>query len=134
MAQNTVLKEALTDAMIEAGAQLIRKLEEMGVPITSALWLLDTEINEWRLLLASPVVAEAGPTTMYRKVRLAREQLDERASEVLFLAVSVAPEDADLIKRLRATVHTGADLERIRFHKNVADGHFIEDALIYRST
>ena len=134
MAQNTVLKEALTDAMIEAGAQLIRKLEEMGVPITSALWLLDTEINEWRLLLASTVVAEAGPTTMYRKVRLAREQLDERASEVLFLAVSVAPEDADLIKRLRATVHTGADLERIRFHKNVADGHFIEDALIYRST
>ena len=121
MAQNTVLKEALTDAMIEAGAQLIRKLEEMGVPITSALWLLDTEINEWRLLLASPVVAEAGPTTMYRKVRLARQQLDERASEVLFLAVSVAPEDADLIKRLRAAVHTGADIERIRFRKNVAD-------------
>ena len=39
-----------------------------------------------------------------------------------------------VIKALRATVRTGADIERIRYRKNVADGHFIEDALIYRST
>ena len=134
MGENTVLKEALTEDMIEAGAQLIRKLDEMGVQVTTALWLLDTEINEWRLLLASPVVLQEGPTTMYSKVDLAREQIDERASDTLFLAVSVTEDDADLIKRMRATVHPGADLERIRFRKNVADGHFIEDALIYRST
>ena len=134
MAENTVLKEALTDDMIEAGAQLIRKLDDMGVEVTTALWLLDTEINEWRLLLASPVVAREGPTTMYRKVGRAREQLDERASETLFLAVSVAPENEELIERLRATVDTGPGIEQIRFSRNVADGHFIEDALIYRST
>ena len=58
---------------------------------------------------------------MYRKVRLAREQLEEGASKTLFLAVSVAPENAELIERLRATVHTGPGIEQIRFSKNVAD-------------
>ena len=134
MAENTILKEALTGEMIEAGAQLIRRLDEMGVDVTSALWLLDTEINEWRLLLASPVVSREGPLVMYDTVERAIAQLDEGAADILLLAMSVAPDDADLIKRLRATVHTGADIERIRFRKNVADGHFIEDALIYRST
>ena len=133
MAENTVLKEPLTNGMIDAGAHLVRKLDEMGVEVTSALWLLDTEINEWRLLLASPVVSQQGPRTMYGKVQLARDELDESDSAVLFSAVSVAPENADLITRLRATVHTGSAIERIRFSKNVADGHFIEDALIYRS-
>ena len=68
MAENTVLEEALTDAMIDAGAQLIRTLDGMGVAVTTALWLLDTEINEWRLLLGSPVVSEQGPRVMYRNV------------------------------------------------------------------
>ena len=133
MAQDTVLKEALTDAMIDAGAQLVRKLDEMDIAVTSALWLLDTEINEWRLLLASPVVSQEGPLTMYRKVRLAIAQLDEQASAALFSAISVTDENADVITGLRATVRTSSDIDRIRFHKNVADGHFIEDALIYRS-
>lgn len=119
--------------MIDAGAHLVRKLDEMGVEVTSALWLLDTEINEWRLLLASPVVSQQGPRTMYRNVQLARDALDERDSAVLFSAVSVAEENAELITRLRATVHTGSAIEQIRFSKNIADGLFIEDALIYRS-
>ena len=134
MAENTVLKEALTEEMIQAGAQLIRKLDEFGVPVATALWLLDTEINEWRLLLASPLVAREGRLVLYETIHRAEAQLGERPAAVLFSAISLARDDDDLIKRLRATVHTGADIERIRFHKNVADGHFIEDALIYRST
>ena len=134
MAENTVLKEALTDDMIEAGADLIRQLDDMGVEVTTALWLLDTEINEWRLLLTSPLVAREPRQVLYQTIYRAEAQLGERAAAVLFSAVSLARDDDDLIKRLRATVHTGANIERIRFRKNVADGHFIEDALIYRST
>ena len=134
MAENTVLKEPLTDGMIEAGAQLIRKLDELRVEVTAALWLLDTEINEWRLLLASPLVSREGRVVMYQMIDRAIAQLDEHASAVLFSAISLARENADLIKRLSATVRTGSDIDRIRFSKNVADGHFIEDALIYRST
>ena len=134
MAENTVLKEPLTDGMIEAGAQLIRKLDELRVEVTAALWLLDTEINEWRLLLASPLVSREGRVVMYQMIDRAIAQLDEHASAALFSAISLARENADLIKRLSATVRTGSDIDRIQFSKNVADGHFIEDALIYRST
>ena len=43
-----VLTAAGLRPMIDAGAQLILTLDERGVPVTTALWLLDTEINEWR--------------------------------------------------------------------------------------
>ena len=74
MAENAVVKDRLTDAMVEAGADLTRKLDEIG--------LLD--------------------------------------------------QNAELVKLLRIAIHTGPGIGRIRFSKNVINGHFIEDALIYR--
>ncbi len=40
--------------------------------------------------------------------------------------------DADLVRLLRVALKTGGGLSRIRFSKNVINGHFIDDALIYR--
>jgi hypothetical protein len=132
VAENTVLKEVLTDEMVEAGARLVRKLDELAIPVTAAFWMLDTEINEWRLFLACPLVQRDGPPAVYEMIYRAIAQLDERTTQVLFMAISVAP-DEELIEALRATLRTEADVERIRFRRNVAGGHFIEDALIYRS-
>lgn len=56
-----MVKEQLTPAMVDAGADLTAKLDELGVPVTSALWLFVSDINEWRLLFASPEVSEKGP-------------------------------------------------------------------------
>ena len=53
MAENAVVKEQLTDAMIEAGAELTSKLDEIGLSVTAAFWLLIPDLNEWRLLFAS---------------------------------------------------------------------------------
>jgi len=132
MAENTVVKEQLTDAMIDAGAELTKRLDEVGVPMTAALWLFVPDINEWRLLFASPEVASKGPREVYEKILQAINQLEAKASAAPFSAIGLMDPDADLVRRLRMTVRTGTGLNRIRFSKDVIDGHFIDDALIYR--
>lgn len=132
MAENTVVKEQLTSAMVDAGADLTRKLDEIGVSITAAFWLFEPELNEWRLVFASPDVSAKGPREVYDKIRQAIDQLKEKASATPLSLIVVMDADADLIQLLRVALKTGGDLNPIRFSKNVINGHFIDDALIYR--
>ena len=132
MAENTVVKEHLSEAMIEAGEKLTRKLDELGVRTTAAFWNFDPEVNEWKLLFASPEVAANGPRKVYGKILDALSQLKDVAATVPFPVIGLLDADADLVRLLRAAIHTGGTIGRIRFSKNVINGHFIEDALVYR--
>lgn len=135
MAENTVVKEQLTDAMIEAGAALTRKLDGAGIGITAAFWLFDPDLNEWRLLFASPDVSSKGPRDVYAKIRRAIDELGEQASAVPLSVIKLLDSEADLVRLIRTAVGTGPGpvISRIRFSKNVIAGRFIDDALIYRA-
>ena len=133
MAENTVVKEQLTDAMIDAGAELTKKLDEIGLSPTAALWLFDPEIGEWRLLFASPEVATKGRRSVYSRIREALDQLKEKAAAAPFSVISLLEPTAELVRLLRMAIHTGPVVGRVRFSKNVIHGHYIEDALIYRA-
>jgi len=132
MAENTVVKEQLTDSMIQAGAELTRKLGEMGLPISAAFWLFDPEVNEWRLLFASSEVSTKGSSQVYERIRLALQPLGEKAAAAPLSVIGLLNEHAGLIKSLRSEMTTGPEIGCVRFSKNVIGGHFIEDALIYR--
>ena len=132
MAENTVVKEQLTSAMVDAGAELTRKLDEIGFPITAAFWLFEPEVNEWRLHFASPEVASKGPREVYDQIRQAIDELKDKAAGAPLSAISLIDANADLVRSLGMVVRTGAKVSQIRFSKNVINGHFIEDALIYR--
>jgi hypothetical protein len=116
-----MVKEQLTAEMIDAGAELTAKLDENGLPLTTALWLF-----------ASPEVGIKG-REIYEKIDHAINQLGDKASAVPLSVVSLLDANTDLVRRLEVTLHTGPRVNRIRFSKNVADGHFIDDALIYRA-
>jgi hypothetical protein len=133
VAENTVVKAQLTSAMIDAGADLTTKLDEIGLPVTSAFWLFVPEMNEWRLLFASPEVRTTGPRGVYEKIRQAIEDLGAKAATVPLSVVGVLDPNEDLVRLLRTAVRAEAGLNRIRFSKNVINGHFIDDALIYRA-
>ena len=134
MAEGTVVKEQLTGAMIDAGAELTKKLDESGLPVTAALWLFVSDLNEWRLLFASPEVGTKGRRDVYEKIQHAIGQLGDTASAVPLSVVGLLDPDADLVRLLKVAVRTtGPGLSRIRFSKNVINGHFIDDALIYRA-
>lgn len=128
-----MVKEQLTPAMVDAGADLTAMLDELGVPVTSALWLFVPDLNEWRLLFASPDVSTKGPRDVYEKIRLAIDRLGPGGVSVPLSVVGLLDPDADLVRLLKAAIKTGPGVSRIRFSKNVINGHFIDDALIYRA-
>jgi hypothetical protein len=132
MAENTVVKEYLSAEMIEAGAEVVAKLDAMGVPIVAALWLYSEEINEWRLLIASPEVPTSGLRDIYHKIGLARRSLGEKAVPLPMSAISVVDPNDEPVRSFRIAMPTGEGLSRIRFSKNVVNRRYIEDALIYR--
>ena len=133
MAEGAIVKEQLTGSMIDAGAELTKKLDESGLPVTTALWLFVPEVNEWRLLFASPDVGAKGPRDVYEKIQQAINQLGEKASAVPLSVVGLLDANDDLVRLLKVAIGTGPGVNRIRFSKNVINGHFIDDALIYRA-
>ena len=133
MAENTVVKEQLTEEMIEAGAKLTQKLDEQGVEVSLALWFFMTDVNEWRLLFASPAVSTNGPQTFYKKVEEARKSLGVQADRLPLSDIGLIDINSQLAQHLRTGVKTGPEVSRIRFSKNVLNGQFIDDALIYRN-
>ena len=134
MAEDTVvvLKEQLTDEMVEAGAQLTQKLVDMGLPISVAMWFFVTESNQWRLLFASPLDTE-GPLAVYTKIQEAQKALGPDAKQVPFTSIGLRQTNERLVKALQSKVPTGTGLARVRLCGNAIDGHYIDDALIYRS-
>src|SRR5260370_39184708 len=97
MTENTVVKGQLTDEMIDFGAKLTAKLDDMGLPITAAMWWFEPDINEWRLLIASPDRSTAGPREAYRKIEKARKDLRPNAAVLPLSAIDLIKPGNDVL-------------------------------------
>src|SRR5207247_1427891 len=49
MAEDTMVKDLLTDTLIKAGADLTKKLDEVEWPVVASFWLYLPELNTWKL-------------------------------------------------------------------------------------
>jgi hypothetical protein len=135
VAENQVVKEQLTRAMEDAGDALTRELDKMGVSISTALWLFDPEIGEWRLLFASSSVSEKGRLDFYEKIQRALKNLGPLASATPLSTIRLMDPGDSLVQLLKVAIQTAPDaIGRIRFSRNTINGYYIDDALIYRVT
>jgi hypothetical protein len=133
MAEDTVLKEYLSPEMIESGAKLITRLDEMGVPIVAAFWFFDSERNDWRLRLAAPDLYAPG-RDLYLKVREAKDALGEEVEALSMFGVRLTDLNDKTVRTLRKNEPTDPKvLSRIRLERNAFDGHFMDDVLVYRA-
>ncbi|HEX6189771.1 MAG TPA: hypothetical protein VFZ40_16975 [Pyrinomonadaceae bacterium] len=133
MVTEMVVKEALTESMISAGAELTSRLDEAGLPLTASLWFYDSDANDWRFIIATPEVDSEGVRAAYGKVQSIIEKTPEDKSIPLKHITVVDPHDPT-ISVLRLAVRTGDGISRIRFSRNMINSTFIEDAYIYRLT
>lgn len=129
MAEETLVKEALTEDMIVAGADLTRSLDRAHWPVAASLWSFVPETNQWRLILASSAVAEEGPLAAYRHVSQA---LRSSASKLSLDSVSVVAPTDSLVKVLTSAYRTDSGLEGRRVFRTAINGHFVDDAYVYR--
>ncbi|HEY2091915.1 MAG TPA: hypothetical protein VGJ81_08510 [Thermoanaerobaculia bacterium] len=130
MAEETLVKEALTDEMIEAGKTVVENLDRRRFLIDAALWFYLTDQNQWRLLLASPEVHLEGPRKAYK--RLLEALRNAAVHGVSLQDVAVIDTRDPLIQMLRVALRTDRPVNGIRFSRNTVNGQFIEDAYIYR--
>lgn len=123
-------KPALVNSDMEAGERLVRDLDKSGLTVTAALWFYMSDSDEWRLILAMPVVDEKGPRVAYEQVQAQLKSLSQY--ELSLQNISVVSPGDDLIKLLGAAINTGSDIAHMRFTRNIINGVFIEDAYVYR--
>jgi len=116
---------------MEDGKRLIEELDKLEFPILAALWFYFPESDEWRLIIATPLIDEMGPLEAYTLLQSKLEKLKSLTEITLKDITIISPKD-DLIKSLRIAIHTGSGISGIRFTGNTINQVYINDAYIYR--
>ena len=126
-----MVASALVDRKIERGKRLIKKLDDSGFPVTAAFWYYFPQAEQWRLVIASPMVESQGRQAAYTEIH----KIQRRGLRLPLLSVSeitaVSHRDP-IVKLLGTAVRTGPGIAGIAFSRNVINGIYIEDAYIYR--
>lgn len=127
------VRATLDDAKIAGGETLVRRLEERGCAIPAAMWAYESDINEWRLYLAMPLIYDTSPAAGAEQVSQAiaslRSQEDFPIARAEITPVSI---DHAAVTLIAAALGTGPNLSRLRIQGTKVNGTMIEDVLIYR--
>jgi len=127
-----VVKEPLWPELMEAGKKLTQQLDTDGFPVHASLWFYIPDANQWRLLIASPIVDTEGPKKAYEGIR---ESLSKDPTGFAGLSLQnitvLSPQDP-LIRLLRFAVRLPG-IGSVRFTRNRVNNVYIEDAYIYRT-
>jgi hypothetical protein len=115
--------------MQTAGEAVVRELDRRKVIAKAALWFYVPEQSDWRLLIATPEVRTVGPRKLYKTLQ---QVLSKTESSVKLSSVALLDSKDPLITLLSKAIGTGEGIKGLRFSRNTIDGHFIEDAFIYR--
>jgi hypothetical protein len=129
MAEEVLVKEALTSDMIALGSELTKALDEAGWPVVAVFWLYDAEANDWRLVVASPTVAETGPLAGYRFVG---EILDRLNRTLPLNALSVVAPNHPVVHALASSDYARRPSVGRRVSRTVVNRQFVDDAYLYR--
>ena len=134
MAEETVVKEMLTQEMVQAGAELTRRLDEAHLEVCASLWLYMPDKNLWRLIVASPAVRQDGPKKVYQQIQTILSKMSDKTWKLPLHDISVVEDSDPLIASLRTSMGTKDGISGKRFSRDTVNGHFIEDAYIYKMT
>jgi hypothetical protein len=141
MVKEVVVTDALTPEMVEAGADLLRQLDQANLPVKAAFWMHREESASWRLMLALPGVKTTGSGKYYSailKILNAVKVIDCISQEKLLTPqvslqnITVMDADDPLISVLKSAFNTGDEIATLRVPPLVLKGVPIDDLLIYR--
>jgi hypothetical protein len=121
---------ALVNADVEMGRELVKVLDEAHFPVTAAAWIYFSDADEWRLVIRSPKAEKDLQAALLELAKAMDAKGDLRARIDLSRIKLVPPKDKMLAAIGRFVRVDGTS--DVRFSRNVVDGVYIDDALIYR--
>ena len=120
---------AFTDEMRLAGESLVSELDKRNFLVKAALWLVEADRHGWRLIIARPNVHKEGPLKQYKVVQQALAKI---RGPLALATILVRDVKDPLIKDLAATIGAGKRVSGTRCSQIAIEGHYVEDAYIYR--
>lgn len=122
--------EALSEADFEFGRKLWQSLRaNKDFPIVGALWLLEPEAGEWRLVIASSKVDALGPRDAYRELAKFMRELPSEFGQRSKIEL-ISPKNP-MYQALRSVFGQTASVEGARLGNTQVGGMYIEDAYLY---
>lgn len=133
MATKLFIDQYFSPEMIEAGASLIRQLEEQNAQVCAAFWILDDKESHWKLVIISPLVESEGPLKFFKKIN---NIYDIAASDEKIISLH----NIQLINTKSHIFKTMLDIKdtvlsnrlNSRLGTNFWDGFYFEDMYIYK--
>ena len=127
-----MVETPLRKELIDAGAALIRKLDESGLRPDAAFWFYFPETQVWKLVVAEVKVGKNGPKEIYRQIQRILGQMKNELAELSLDDLALSKPDAPLVTLMRNAIPTGSGIQGIRLSNNVVNGTVIDEAYIYR--
>jgi hypothetical protein len=125
-------KTTLVGADLQAGRQIVEKLETLGITVDVAAWLQDDETGAWQLILSSPALARPGSKRVYDAVVSILRHQDE--TDLDLDSVRVLSPHNGVVSDLKNRIRTNDDLQEIRLDGLDLGGRSFRAARIYRVT
>ncbi|WP_141434396.1 hypothetical protein [Bacillus sp. 03113] len=128
-------KTTLVERDFKDGEKLIKELDEAHLNVHSALWLFNSENDNWRLIIASKNVDFQTPKRVYSEIKRVLKRMENTGDkiDISLQNISVVSPNYPLIKILGIAIRTDPNsISGIRFSRNSINNVYIEDAYIYR--
>jgi hypothetical protein len=120
----------LVNSDIDAGRDLVRILDEASFPITGAAWIYFPDLEEWRLVVRTPKAAGNLHEALLEVARALDAKGDLR-KRIDLARVKLVPPGDRMLEAIGKVMKVDG-LGAVRFSRNVVNGIYIDDALIYR--
>ena len=124
------MNNILTDIRIQHGRQLIEGIDSLNLSLKAALWLYDSSIDKWRLILSFPMLHQRGTRYFYKTVQSLLLKFPERI--ISLQDISIIDYNETFITLLKGAIKIGPGPATARFTNSFINGIRVDDALVYR--
>lgn len=131
MAEEILVKEQLTDSMVRAGEELLKRLKSTDLEIVAAFWLYTSETNSWQLMLVSPQVDSQGPRRAYAQVRGLLHDAAQKPIGLDLSDITVLGSNENLARAVAGANRLWGDLSGKRLRNTGMDGIYVDDIYVY---
>ena len=121
---------ALLASELEIGTRMLVALDDAGLAIKIAMWLYPQEYEDWRFVLASRLLDEAGPLEAYGLVHDALT-----AGGISYLqtpTLKILEMKDPFVRALRRNFGKDKSVEGMRLALRTIGDRFVEDGIVYR--